>query len=299
MSRPDPRVTVVVPTRNVIRTIRACLASVRAQDYPGVELVVVDNASTDGTFEVAVELADLAVRGGPERSAQRNRGVELASGDFVLWIDSDMVLAPDVVRLAVRTARDSGAVAVSVPEVSIGPGFWTACRALERCCYQDDPALANPRLLDRAYLAGLGGFDTTMSGPEDTDLRLRLRAADAPVAYCSGALIWHDEGRLTFRSIVAKRVYYGRSLPSFAAAHPGALRQQGAGTVRAFVRHRRRLLGDPAHFAGLVVMRLAEAAAYGLGAWLGRRDRRQPARPGPAGGGGGGGGDGRGAVSDR
>jgi glycosyltransferase involved in cell wall biosynthesis len=290
----EPRVTVVVPTRNVIRTIRACLASVRAQDYPGIELVVVDNASTDGTFEVAAELADLAVRGGPERSAQRNRGVELATGDWVLWIDSDMVLAPDVVRLAVRTALDSGAVAVSVPEVSIGPGFWTACRALERCCYQDDPSLANPRLLDRGYLAELGGFDTTMSGPEDTDLRLRLRAAGASVAYCSGALIWHDEGRLTFRTILAKRIYYGRSLPSFAAAHPGALRQQGAGTVRAFLRHRRRLLSDPAHFAGILVMRLSEAVAYGTGAWLGRRARRRSARPGPSGGG-----TGAGAVGDR
>jgi glycosyltransferase involved in cell wall biosynthesis len=279
----EPRVTVVVPTRDVIRTIRACLLSVRAQDYPNIELVVVDNASTDGTFEVAAELATVAVRGGPERSAQRNRGVELATGDWVLWIDSDMVLAPDVVRLAVRTALDTGAVAVSVPEVSVGPGFWTACRALERCCYQDDPSLANPRLLDRTYLARLGGFDPAMSGPEDADLRLRLQATGAPVAYCDSALIRHDEGRLTFRSILAKRVYYGRSLPSFAAAHPGALRQQGRGTVRAFVRHRRRLLTDPAHFAGIVVMRLAETAAYGVGAWQGRRALRRSMRPGRGG----------------
>ncbi len=283
----DPLVTVVVPTRDVIRTIRACLASIRAQDYPAVQLVVVDNASTDGTFEVAAALADIAVRGGPERSAQRNRGVELASGDWVLWIDSDMVLGPDVVRLAVRTAADTGAVAVSIPEVSVGAGYWTACRALERRCYQDDPALSNPRLVHRGYLAGLGGFDPGMSGPEDADLRLRLRADGARMAYCAQALIRHDEGRLTFRSILAKRVYYGRSLPVFAAAHPGALRRQGAGTVRAFLRHRRRLLRDPAHLAGLLVMRLGETAAYGVGAWQGRRVLRRPAAPAggaPAGG---------------
>jgi glycosyltransferase involved in cell wall biosynthesis len=266
-----PLVTVVVPTRNVARTIRACLDSVRAQDHPALELVVVDNGSTDGTFEIATELADVAVRGGPERSAQRNRGVELAGGEWILWIDSDMLLQPSVTRLAVAAAERTGAVAVSVPEVSIGSGFWTAVRALERSCYQDDPGLANPRLIRRELLAGLGGFDAAMAGPEDADLRIRLRADRAPVALADDALIEHDEGRLTLRGVLAKRVYYGRSLPAFVAKNPGALRDQGAGTARALFRHRGRLLRRPGYAAGVVLLRALEAAAYGVGYWQGRR----------------------------
>ncbi len=160
-------VSVVVPTRNVARTIRACLESVRAQDHGPMELIVVDNGSDDGTFEVAGEIADVAVRGGPERSAQRNRGVEFARGEWVLWVDSDMVLAPTVISAALATARETGAVAVGIPEVSIGTGFWTACRALERSCYQDDLGLHNPRLVRRDLLVALGGFDPDMAGPED------------------------------------------------------------------------------------------------------------------------------------
>ncbi len=269
-----PLVTVVVPTRNVARTLRACLESVRAQDHPALELVVVDNASTDGTFEIAQELADVAVRGGPERSAQRNRGVELAGGEWILWVDSDMVLQPSVTRLAVATAERTGAVAVAIPEVTVGPGFWTAVRALERSCYQDDPGLHNPRLVRRELLAGMGGFDAAMAGPEDTDLRIRLRADRALVSLAEDALIEHDEGRLTLRSVLAKRVYYGRSLPAFAAKNPGALRAQGTGTARALFRHRRRLLRHPGYATAMVAMRVLEAAAYGVGYWQGRRALR-------------------------
>ena len=265
-------VTVVVPTRNSMRTLAACLRSVRDQDVP-VELVVVDNDSTDGTYELATRLADTAVRGGPERSAQRNTGVRLAGGEWVLWVDADMVLPPTTVSAALATATETGAGAVAVPEVSVGPGFWTACRALERSCYVDDPTLHNPRLLRRELLLDDGGFDPAMAGPEDTDLRLRLRTAGTAVALCPEPLIVHDEGRLTLRSVLAKRVYYGRSLPAFAAKNPGALAGQGAGTVRALVRHRRTLAAHPVRTAGLLVLRALEAAAYLVGYELGRRRR--------------------------
>ena len=270
-------VTVVVPTRNVIRTVEACLESVRAQDHPSIQLVVVDNDSDDGTFEVAGRFADVAVRGGPERSAQRNRGVELASGAWVMWIDSDMILPAETVRLALATAEAAGAVAVSVPELSVGEGFWTRCRRLERTCYLDDPWMYYPRLLRRDVLLELGGFDVAMSGPEDVDLRRRLDDRGALLAHCAEVHILHDEGRLTLGNIVRKRVYYGRSLPAFAAAHSGALRNQGAGTARAFLRHWRRLLQHPFTTAGIITMRAVEAAAYGVGYAQGRRALRAAA----------------------
>jgi GT2 family glycosyltransferase len=263
-------VTVVVPTRNSMRTLASCLRSIRAQDVP-VDLIVVDNDSSDGTRELAREIADAAVPGGPERSAQRNTGVRLASTEWVLWIDSDMVLPPTTVSAALATAKETGADAVAVPEISVGAGFWTACRALERACYVDDPSLHNPRLLRRELLLGHGAFDPAMAGPEDTDLRLRLRSAGTRTALCPDVLIVHDEGRLTLRSILMKRVYYGRSLPEFVAKNPGALAGQGAGTLRALIRHRRTLAAHPVRTAGLLLMRALEAAAYVVGYRLGRR----------------------------
>ncbi|MGO1165883.1 MAG: glycosyltransferase family 2 protein, partial [Janibacter sp.] len=102
-------VTVVVPTRNNIRTIEACLRSVTEQSHPHIELVVVDNHSSDGTPQVAERFADRVITAGPERSAQRNTGIEVATSEWVLWLDSDMILPPRAVALAVETAVATGA----------------------------------------------------------------------------------------------------------------------------------------------------------------------------------------------
>lgn len=265
-------VTVVVPTRNNIRTIESCLRSVVEQSHPDVELIVVDNHSTDGTPQVAERLADRVITAGPERSAQRNTGIEAARGEWVLWLDSDMILPPRTIALALETARATGATGIALPERTIGEGFWTACRALERECYLDDPWLHNPRLVRREYLLGEGAFHTDMSGPEDADLRMKMRATGAGIELAP-IIVDHDEGRLTVRDVMSKRYYYGRSIPAFAREHEGAVGAQGKAVLRSYVRNHRRLLQDPVHAAGMVALRAMEAGGYALGARRGRRDR--------------------------
>ena len=269
-----PRVSVVVPTRNVSRTLRRCLESVRAQDHPDTELVVVDNFSDDDTFAIAQEFAHVAVQAGPERSEQRNLGIERASGEWVFYVDADMVLEPDVVSDALAAAVRDAADGVFVPEDSFGPGFWTACRALERRCYAGEPMIEAPRLVRREVFASLGGFAPDVAGQEDAELRVRMLRAGRRLTR-SRAVIHHDEGRLTLGGVLRKRVYYGRSIPAYASAHPGAVRAQGLATLRAYARGRRILAADPVHAAGLVVLRAAEAVAYGAGAMFAVRDRRR------------------------
>jgi 2-polyprenyl-3-methyl-5-hydroxy-6-metoxy-1,4-benzoquinol methylase/GT2 family glycosyltransferase len=264
-----PLVSVVVPTKDSGATLERCLTSVRAQDYPALEVVVVDNSSTDDTPRIAAELADVVVTAGPERSAQRNVGLQLATGEWVLWIDSDMVLDPDVCSSAVEAALRDGADAVFVRETSFGDGFWTACRRLERLCYLGEPLIEAPRLVRRALFDEHGGFDGAVAGQEDADLRMRLLAAGARTTRSDGE-IHHDEGRLTLRGIVRKRVYYGRSIPAYADARPGAVGAQGRATVRALVRNRALLAAQPVHAVGVVVMRVVEAVAYAVGAAQGR-----------------------------
>lgn len=266
-------VSVIVPTRNNERTIEACLASVRAQTHPAVELIVVDNASEDATWQIAERFADRVESGGPERSAQRNIGIGLATGEWVLWLDSDMILPPETISDALAVAAATGADGVALPERTIGNGFWTACRALERECYLDAPLLHNPRLIRRELLLDDGGFALSMSGPEDADLRLRLRAAGARLELGS-VLVDHDEGRLTVRSVMDKRYYYGRSLPAFAEQHDGAVAEQGRAVARAYARNWRRLARDPLHSLGMLGLRGLEAGAYCWGAYRGRRAAR-------------------------
>lgn len=263
-------VSVVVPTRNSVRTVERCLASVRAQTWPAVELVVVDNWSSDGTWEVASAAADVAVQAGPERSAQRNLGIARAAGEWVLWVDSDMTLAPDAVERSVAAAEAAGAVAVFLPEVSVGSGFWARCRALERRCYDGEPSIESPRLVRADHLRGAGGFAAEVTGLEDAALRNRLLADGVRLARADTVVV-HDEGRLGLAAVVRKRFYYGRSLPGYRRAYPGATAAQVRGTLLAYWRHRRLLAADPVHAAGLAVLRGCEAGAWIAGAAVARR----------------------------
>lgn len=263
------RVSVIVPTRNNERTIRACLASVRAQQHPDIELIVVDNASSDMTVAIAEEYADQVLHHGPERSAQRNAGIAAASGEWVMWLDSDIYLVPTAISACLQLVRSDGVDAVAFPERTIGEGFWTKVRSHERECYWWALELHNPRLLRREFMIGDGAFDTRMAGPEDANLRLNLQHAGQSVGIAP-VVIFHDEGRLTLRTIFEKRVYYGRSLPALTAEHPGAVAQQFRDLIRVYARNWRILLRHPVLTAALVPMRLMEAVGYLVGA------RRRP-----------------------
>jgi GT2 family glycosyltransferase len=264
-------VSVVVPTRDAGRTIETCLRSIRAQTWPALELIVVDNGSSDSTWAVAERHADLALRGGPERSAQRNLGIAHAAGEWVCYVDADMELGPDVVERAVRAGETTHAVGVAIPEESVGPGFWTRCRALERRCLRDEPDLRWPRLVRTGYLRDTGGFAPWLTGTEDAELHWRMVAHGVPIAL-AGGLILHHEGRLTLRGLARKRFYYGRGLLAYRRAHPGALAAQARAATRAAWRRRHLLLSAPVATAGIAVMRTVELAAYLAGAVAGRHD---------------------------
>ena len=267
----DRSVTVIVPTRNNERTLEATLASVTAQTEPGVQLIVVDNHSSDQTPDIARRYADQFLTGGPERSAQRNLGIENATTEWIVWLDSDMILPPQALRVALDTAERTGADGVALPERTIGSGFWTRARALERSCYVDQDILHNPRLLRRDFMLGQGEFHLAMSGPEDADLRLKMRAAGMRIELAP-IIIDHDEGRLTLRDIFSKRYYYGRSIPAFAAEHDGAVAGQGRDVARAYWAHRKDLAKQPVLALGMLGMRAMEAVGYSYGALSTRRD---------------------------
>ena len=260
--------SVVVPTKDSIRVIEACLRSIKAQTYPAVELVVVDNFSTDGTWEVAQELADLAIAAGPERSGQRNLGIERSGGEWVLWIDSDMVLPPDIVELMVAKADETGADGVFAPESTIGDGYWTACRALERSCCWDEILVQAPRLVRRQYLIDSGGFLPSLAGTEDAELRTRMREDGRGLASIP-ELIIHDEGKMDLSFILKKRYYYGRGLREYKEKHPGALNEQAGAAVKAYARNWRKLAAKPGLTVGVGFMRAGEFAAYGVGYLVG------------------------------
>jgi len=262
-----PLVSVVVPTHNSADSLRACLESIKNQAYPSVEAVVIDNNSTDATLEVARALTSHVYTQGPERSAQRNRGAREARGTYLLFVDSDMVLAPDVVEQCVRLmASASDITGVVIPETSVGEGFWARCKALERSCYVGDPTIEAARFFARETFDVVGGYDEALTGPEDWDFS--QRAARLGRLGRIDVYITHLEGRLTLGETMRSKFYYGKTMGIYMRKQSGSAVRQLQLVRPAFLRHWRRLLAHPVLTTGMVVMKVGEFAAGGMGLLL-------------------------------
>ncbi|MCD6398764.1 MAG: glycosyltransferase, partial [Candidatus Aenigmarchaeota archaeon] len=136
---------------------------------------VVDNDSIDRTKEIVKEFkkrfTPLNVQlfnRGPERSAQRNFGVEKANGKYILYLDADMILSENVVSECVEKCEREDLIALYIPERIIGEGFWIKIRDFERSFY-NATIIDCVRFVRRDKFLEIGGFDESLTGPEDWD----------------------------------------------------------------------------------------------------------------------------------
>lgn len=256
-----PLVSVIIAARNEAPVIETLLRSLRAQTYPRLEVILVDNFSTDGTIAVARPYVDRLIMAGPERSAQRNRGAREACGQILCFLDADMWLEPPVMAAAVALFTTQPDVRLAcLPERSIGHNFWARAKALERNCYVDDPGIMAARVFDRSLFLSINGYDESLNGGEDWDLSQRARGR-GPLPILPHGL-WHDEGRITLPAQARKKFYYARSFARYARKHPGRARAQANLLFRrAYLRHWRDLARQPGLTLGMLALRLVEGLA--------------------------------------
>ena len=188
-SRP-PVVSVVIPFRNSADTIRETVASLLSQRFPEWEAILVDDDSTDGTTESLARSAasESNIRVIPNRgtgkSSARNTGLAAATGEWVLFLDSDAWLLPDALSRMIAAAGDADGVVCgwssTLPDGRVllterppsGPDLFAV--AAHRC-----PFPIHACLVRRTRIAGLGGFDPALETCEDWDLWQRLARTGA------------------------------------------------------------------------------------------------------------------------
>src|SRR5690242_12701049 len=102
-------VSVTIVTYNSGRFIKRCLESVLAQKYPHKEIIVVDNASTDGTVDILEQFEDRCRIYYNEENAgfaaAQNQAIRLSSGDWVLTLNPDVLLLPNFIQALVHAGQ--------------------------------------------------------------------------------------------------------------------------------------------------------------------------------------------------
>ena len=207
-SKVDPEVSVIVTTKNEERNIGACLESVVQQSMPPLEMIVVDNYSEDKTEKIALEYGSKVFELGPERSAQRNYGVEKAQGKYILYLDADMRLSQKVIEKCVNCCEaDAGVSGIYIPEFIVGKGFWINVRRFERSFY-DGTVIDAVRFVPKTAFQQVEGFDLRFTGPEDWDFDKKIRGLGRTVIV--DAYLEHDEGDFNLQHYLNKKNYYSK-----------------------------------------------------------------------------------------
>jgi glycosyltransferase involved in cell wall biosynthesis len=254
---------VIIPTFNSGKTLERCLKSIRSQNYKKIEIIIVDALSRDETQKIAEKFADKIFLLAHERSYGRNFGAKQAKGHFLLFVDSDMELTPNVIAECVTLCTCKKADAVIIPEETFGEGFLVECRKLEKRMRLKEFYGEAPRFFKKEVFQFVGGYDNNLVTGEDFELAQRVYKAGFLIERCS-TIIKHHEENLSLRKLVKKVYYYGKKLPAYMRKEP-SLAFKTSSPIR-FFKHISLLRKYPIHFTGLCLLKLVEYSAYFAGA---------------------------------
>ncbi|HEY0787192.1 MAG TPA: glycosyltransferase [Thermoanaerobaculia bacterium] len=210
----------IIPCRNGARTVGAAARSALAQSVAPAEVLVVDDASEDGTAAAAEEAGARVIRNGVRRNAggARNAGLEVASGDLIAFLDADAVAASDWLERAsafLESHPEFAAVGGSIVngrpdrygslDYFMNHSEWIAGAPGERTTF---PTMSV--VYRRSAIEGLRFLESN-SG-EDTAFALEVRARGGRLWFDPGIRITHNHERLDWPSFRDHQVVCGRTI---------------------------------------------------------------------------------------
>jgi hypothetical protein len=195
---PSERVSVVLPTRNRAEALKGALASVFTQSYPNWELIVVDDASTDGTEALMREIQHarikycrLYIRYGWSRA--RNVGLAQTTGTAIAHLDDDDEWDPDFLLVSLNAMRASGSKLLYSAQIAwsgydrdrkLGRDFKCLLyRQFDHAALRAENYISMISCIhDSSLPIEVGGFDESLDRFVDWDFFLRATAVQTPVA---------------------------------------------------------------------------------------------------------------------
>jgi GT2 family glycosyltransferase len=204
-STPD-LVSVIVPTYNCAKTLPACLESVLKQDYEHIELIVIDDASTDHSAEI-VERYDCTLIEQPDNrgpAAARNRGILASRGGILFFLDADVALAPDAIGKCVRMLREhpeyAGVSGIYAPEPLFDDGLIERYQSLSAHYWR----VRNAGIVQAGYFSlgafrrsaieEIGLFDENLKANNNEDTEYGFRIGRRYKMLLTPEIVgWHDD----------------------------------------------------------------------------------------------------------
>jgi glycosyltransferase involved in cell wall biosynthesis len=230
-----PIISVIVPAFNAEKTIRKCVESLLAQDYPNKEIMFVNDGSTDATGAILQEYKSIKVfqTSGLGPSAARNLALDQVQGDLVAFTDADCIADKKWLSQLFREINNDdiagvGGTQKSPPDDSrLGKeihhllseiGFISDYMHQKNCVMSTRHNPSCNVLYKRDVLTRMGGFKTDLWPGEDTDLDRRLELAGYKFLFNPDAVVYHYRPN-SLRNLMKMMVSYGSAQASLVKIH--------------------------------------------------------------------------------
>jgi GT2 family glycosyltransferase len=221
-------------------------------------MLVVDNKSKDDTINIAKQFKAtiFAIEG--ERTTAKNFASKRASGDFLLFLDSDMILEPTVIEECITAIKPADVGGIIIPEKSIGSGFWIRVRDFERSFYFGSK-IESARFFATSEVLKVGGFDEDVITYEESTLPQKIEKNGLKTNVRVSSFIMHDEGNFNLKKWLKKKRYYSSTANTYIQRYTEYSKNQMSVSYRVGIYLRNgnwiKLLKHPDLAIGLIILK--------------------------------------------
>lgn len=253
-------ISVIIPTKNEEVNIGRLLKSLASQSFNKFEVIVVDNYSNDRTLQIAKKYTRKVYRYGPERSAQRNFGLQKAKGKYVLFLDADMQLKKHILKECLEKIKNKKISGIFIDELSIGKNYLSRVKNLEKKIYSGQKEIEAARFFRTKDVKKIGGYDEQLIAGEDWDLSLRMRRFGKLARIKSK--IYHFENQ-SFWQDIAKKYYYAKNIHKYALKNPSEFASQsGFNRFLILFKKPKIIFRNLPEFLGLIFLKTGQFLAF-------------------------------------
>lgn len=187
------RVSIIIPCYNASKYVEQCIYSILQQDYPNIEIIVIDDGSTDDSLQKLEQFSDQIIYIKQKNSGAcvaRNKGLEISSGEYVKFLDADDYLADNIISLQVNQLNELDQHSIIYGDytlVYIDSNVLHRNKIINNVCgaaelFENDLLTSTP-LHRKKLLQKIGGFDERFKHGQEWNLHVRLAASGVKFIY--------------------------------------------------------------------------------------------------------------------